>query len=205
MADHRITLGVSGALAALAILLATGVAAAQGSVTPSFGDGTLTLVGEGYRSGERVEITVRITGATQPFSATADARGRFRLATGLQVPPMSRVEIEARDEHGLTQVTTTSGPGAQPGPGGGMPVAPPGPGGGMPLPPTGPGGAVQPPAPTPGPGVTPRATGTGGIPMPTQLPRTGGSALPAVGLVALALASVVGGLLLWGRARSRRA
>ena len=201
MAGHRITLAMSGALAALAILLLTGVASAQGSVTPSFGDGTLTLDGEGYRPGEQVQITVRIAGATQPFSATADARGRFRLATGLQVAPMSRVEIEARDEQGLTQVTTTSGPGAVPGPGGGMPVT--GPGGGMPLPPVGPGGAMQPPAPTPGASATPRATGAGGMPLPTQLPRTGGPALPSVGLAALALALVVGGLLLWGRARSR--
>jgi hypothetical protein len=162
--------GVSCALAMLAILLAAGVAAAQGSVTPAYGDGTLTLAGEGYRPGEQIEITVRMAGSTQRFSARADAHGGFRLATGLQVAPMSRIEIEARDEQGLTQVTTTSGPGVPPGSGGGMPL--PAPGGGMPL--------------------------------PTQLPRTGDASVLPLGLVTLAVVSVVGGLALCGRASSRR-
>jgi hypothetical protein len=153
--------GVSWALAMLAILLAAGVAAAQGSVTPAYGDGTLTLTGEGYRPGEQIEITVRMAGSTQRFSARADVRGGFRLATGLQVAPMSRIEIEARDEQGLTQVTTTSGPGVPPGSGGGMPL-------------------------------------------PTQLPRTGDASVLPLGLVTLAVVSVVGGLLLCGRACSRR-
>jgi hypothetical protein len=162
--------GVSCALAMLAILLAAGVAAAQGSVTPAYGDGTLTLAGEGYRPGEQIEITVRMAGATQRYSASADARGDFRLATGLQVAPMSRLEIEARDEQGLTQVTTTSGPGVPPGSGGGMPLPAPG----------------------------------GGMPVPTQLPRTGDASVLPLGLVTLAVVSVVGGLLLCGRACSRR-
>jgi LPXTG-motif cell wall-anchored protein len=97
-------------------------AVAQGGVTPSFGDGKLTVVGEGYRAGEQVEITVRVGGVGHQFTATADTRGRFRLETGLQVPPMSSVEIEARDEQGLTQATMTSAPGALTGPGGGMPL-----------------------------------------------------------------------------------
>jgi hypothetical protein len=110
------------------------VAVAQGAVTPSYGDGALTLTGEGYRPGEQVEITVRSGGTSQQFTIRSDARGRFRLETGLQVAPLSRVEVEARDEQGLTQVTTTSGPGAMPAtPGGGMPL-PAAPGGGMPLP-----------------------------------------------------------------------
>ena len=170
MAYGGIMPAASWALAALALLLVTGVADAQGSVTPSYGDGTLALMGEGYRPGEQVEITVRAAGSTQTFSTRADARGRFRLATGLQIAPMSRVEIEARDEQGLTQVTTTSGPGALPGSGGGTSL--PAPGGGMPL--------------------------------PTQLPRTGSASALPLGPVFLAVVSVVGGLVLCGRASSRR-
>ena len=108
-------------IAMLSTLLAAGPAAAQGSVTPTFGDGNLVLVGEGYRAGERVEITVRVAGAAHQLTATADGRGRFRLETGLALPPLSSVQIEARDEQGLTQATITSAPGARPGPGGGMP------------------------------------------------------------------------------------
>jgi hypothetical protein len=179
MPHHRIRLGVSCALVALAILLSAGVVGAQGSVTPSYGDGTLTLTGEGYRPGEQVQITVRAGGSTRSFSTVADARGRFQLATGLQVAPMSRVEIEARDEQGLTQVTTTSAPGAQPGPGGGMPL--PAPGSGL-------------PSPVPG----------GGMPLPTQLPRAGSVSVLPFGLVSLAVMSIAGGLALCGRARFRR-
>ncbi|HZO27168.1 MAG TPA: hypothetical protein VFH48_14400 [Chloroflexota bacterium] len=179
MSLRQIMRGASCALAALAILLTTGVAGAQGSVTPSYGDGTLTLTGEGYRPGEQVEITVRVAGSTQPFLARADARGRFRLATGLQIAPMSRIEIEARDEQGMTQVTTTSGPGALPGPGSGMPL--PAPGGGM-----------------------PRAAPGGGMPLPAELPRAGNASVLPLGLVSLAIVSIVGGLVLCGRAPSRR-
>jgi hypothetical protein len=179
MAHRGITPGVSVVLAVLAVLLATGVAGAQGSVTPSYGDGTLTLIGEGYRPGEQVEITVRAGGSTRAFSTVADARGRFQLATGLQVAPMSAVEIEARDEQGLTQVTTTSGPGAAPGPGGGMPL------------------------PAPGSGLPPPVPG-GGMPLPTQLPRAGSASALSLALVSLAVISIAGGLALCGRARFRR-
>jgi len=105
------------ALLLLSLLLARPVSA-QGSVTPSFGTGKLILVGEGYRSGEQVEITVRSAGVNYPFTATADPRGRFRLDTGLVLPPLSGLQIEARDEQGQTQATMTSAPGGLPG----MPV-----------------------------------------------------------------------------------
>ena len=124
MSHDKIKTGASCALAVLAMLLVTAVAVAQGSVTPSYGDGKLTLTGEGYQPGERVEITVRVGGSSQQFSVRADGRGRFRLETGLQIAPMSRVEVEARDEHGLIQVTTTSGPGTAPASEGGMPLPP---------------------------------------------------------------------------------
>ena len=96
---------------ALLTLLLTHPASAQGSVTPSFGTGKLILMGEGYRSGEQVEITVRSAGVNYAFTATADPRGRFRLDTGLMLPPLSGLQIEARDEQGMTQATMTSAPG----------------------------------------------------------------------------------------------
>jgi len=107
-------LGVSCALAVLICLATAAPGAADGSVTPFFGD-TFVLEGDGYRPGERVDIMVRAAGATHQFTATADARGRFRLDTGLAIPPLSSVEIEARDQQGQTQATITSGPGGLPG------------------------------------------------------------------------------------------
>jgi len=157
------------ALILLSLLLGTRPASAQGSVTPSFGDGKLVLVGEGYRSGERVEITVHAAGASHSFTVAADARGRFRLDTALVVPPLSSVEIEARDEQGLTQATTTSAPGGPSRPSGGN------------LPPTGP---------------------TPSSPLPTQLPRTGATANPALTGGALAVMLFLAGLAVLGRNRS---
>lgn len=125
----RVVRASLGAL--LALVLAAGIAAAQGSVTPSFGDGALVLEGRGYRPGERVEITVRAGGQEHQLAATADARGRFVLLTGLAVPPFSSLQIEARDEQGLTQATITTAPGGPAGPGDGTPL-PPDPGRGCP-------------------------------------------------------------------------
>lgn len=103
-------------LTMLSLLLVTRPVSAQGSVTPSFGDGKLVLVGEGYRSGERVEITVRAGGASHQLAVMADSRGRFRLDTALAIAPLSSLEIEATDERGQTQATTiTSAPGGLPG------------------------------------------------------------------------------------------
>ena len=115
MSYGRFKVGTGCALAALFILFLTPGVLAQGMVTPSFGDGHLALIGEGYRPGEHVELTVRAGGAIHQFAVTADARGRFRLDTGLPVPPLSSLEIEARDEQEQTQVTITSAPGGLPG------------------------------------------------------------------------------------------
>lgn len=174
----------SCALALVVALLAADPAAAQGSVTPSFGDGKLTLIGEGYRPGERVEMTVRVAGATHRFTATADARGRFRLETGLVVPPMSSVEIEARDEQGLTQATITSAPGLPPPPASAPPPA---------VPPTtgAPPAVAAPPAGLPPEVAQPR--------IPTQLPRTGGPADPPIFPQVVA----AGAVLLWLGAAAR--
>lgn len=121
MFSFEIRGGASCTLAALIMLLVAGPATAQGSVTPSFGDGMLVLDGEGYRPGERVEVTVRAGGASHEFIATPDAWGCFRLDSGLAIAPLGSLEIEARDQQGLTQVTITSAPAALPGPGVGVP------------------------------------------------------------------------------------
>lgn len=164
------------ALTPFILSLVVGLALAQGAgeVIPSFGDGKLAIIGEGFRPGERVEITVRIGGSSQQFTARADARGRFRLETGLAIPPLSSVELEARDEQGLTQAVITSAPGALPGAaaGAGPPAAP---------------------SPSAGPLAAP-SPGVG----PIQLPRTGGPATgttPLLGLAgAISLLCIVGGL-----------
>lgn len=95
---------------ALPTSVATGSAAGDGAVTPSFESGTLVVIGEGYRPGEQVEIIVRIAGVRYPFTAAADALGSFSLDTTLAAPPMSPVEIQALDEAGTVQVTTTNVP-----------------------------------------------------------------------------------------------
>ena len=118
------TLANWGVAALFALLLAPGTALAQGAVTPSFDDGQLVLLGEGYRPGERVEIAVGAGSASHQFTTTADRRGHFRLETGLQVPPLSSVQVEARDEQGLIQATITSAPASSSGTGGGMPLPP---------------------------------------------------------------------------------
>jgi hypothetical protein len=109
------TLLVGCAFALLGLLLLAHPVSAQGSVTPSFGTGKLILVGEGYRAGEQVDISVRSAGVSHAFTVTADARGRFRLDTGLVLTPLSSLQIEARDQQGETQATMTSVPGGLPG------------------------------------------------------------------------------------------
>jgi hypothetical protein len=181
MALRKGTTLASWALAALLTLLTTIPASARGSVTPSFGDGRLVLVGEGYRTGERVEITVRAGGRSHQFTATADGQGRFRLDTGLQVPPFSSVEIEARDEQGLTQATITSAPGSPSGSGGGMPLPP--------APSTGAPPAVSPASP---------------IGIPSQLPRVGSPGNQGLLLVVGVAGALLAGLGLILRPRARR-
>ena len=118
MASHMRIALLSWLLVIAGMLAVVAPTVAQGSVTPSFGSGTLVLVGEGYRAGERVELAIRIAGATHHLTATADARGHFRLDTGLAIPPLSALQIEARDEQGQTQATITSGGGGNLPPGG---------------------------------------------------------------------------------------
>jgi hypothetical protein len=173
-------------LALLGLLLLAGPALAQGSVTPSFGAGQLTILGEGYQAGEQVEITVRAGGQSHQFTASADGSGRFQLATGLSLPPLSAVEIQARDAQGQTQVTKTSVPGAGSGAGGGMPLPP--------VPSDAPPAGPSPGDPTPGGPLSPR--------LPTQLPRTGAVGPPPAELVGLAGALLLGGLAVRSRSSS---
>ena len=124
MATMRTLMARAGVAALGLLLLCTGLTMAQGAVTPSWSGGILTVEGEGYRAGERVKVVVKAAGAGHDFEAVADTRGRFRLATGLVIPPLSAVEIEATDEAGMTQATKTNVPGVGASPrGGNLPAA----------------------------------------------------------------------------------
>lgn len=106
-------------LAALVSLLSWGAGVAQDSdesegLTPSFGNGRLTITGRGFGAGEQVTLTLQTGGTRHQFTATADARGQFRLATDLQVRPGSSVQIEARGDQGTTQAAITNAPGGLP-------------------------------------------------------------------------------------------
>jgi len=110
-----------------ALILGMGLAVGQESegLTPSFGGGRLTITGGSFRAGEQITLTVQAGGTRQQFTAIADARGRFQLATDLVLRPGESVQLEARGNQGTTQAAMTSVPG------------------GLPLPPTP--GAGQPP------------------------------------------------------------
>lgn len=98
-------------------LLGPGTIWGQGEsgLTPHFGDGRLVVTSDGFQPGEQVTLTVRVAGTTHQFTTTADAQGRFRLATGLAVPPGASVALEARGDRGTTQAAITSAPGGLPG------------------------------------------------------------------------------------------
>lgn len=134
----RCTRSSAGALLATitSLILSLGLAAAQDTVglTPSFGDGRLTVAGGGFRPGERVTLTVRAGGTSQQFMTTADTRGQFRLATGLTLSPGASVQIEARGDQGTTQAAITSAPGGLPLPPGPEPEGRPSPGPGAAVP-----------------------------------------------------------------------
>ncbi len=91
-------------LTTLAIfLLLGGVARAQetsAEITPSFGDGKLKVLGAGFKPNENVTITVTLDSGTHTFTVTANAQGEFELDTGLDVPPLSSVELDARGDQG---------------------------------------------------------------------------------------------------------
>jgi hypothetical protein len=114
------------AVAAFLLLLIPAWAQGESGLTPSFGDGWLTVSGDGFQPGEGITLTVRVAGTRHQFTTTADARGRFRLATGLAVQPGASIALEARGDRGTTQAAMTSAPGPLPSPAGpgGAPVPP---------------------------------------------------------------------------------
>lgn len=118
-AFYRVTVFLGAiALTAVAVLsLFVQVARAQdvgASITPSFGDGKLKILGEGFKPNENVTITVKVDTGTQTFNATADAQGGFELDTGMDVPPLSSVELDARGDQGSGSASITSVPPALP-------------------------------------------------------------------------------------------
>jgi hypothetical protein len=173
----------SGVLTILAALMfSVGLVSAEESagLNLAFGEGKLTVSGDGFKAGEQVTLTVRAGGVERQFMATADARGRFRLETGLAVQPGSSLAIEARGDQGTAQASITSMPGpltARPGassPAVGAAPAAPAPSASIPL-----GGGAQ-------------ADGT----IPGRLPRSGESTAPLLAAGAVGLSLLCGGLMI---------
>ena len=103
-------------------LLSMGTASAEetGALDPSFGDGKLTIIGSGFKAGERVTITADVDGVSRQFTVVADARGGFQLATGLAVRPGASLMLDARGDKGTAVAVITAAPSK-------MPKAPPSP------------------------------------------------------------------------------
>ncbi len=93
-------------------LLLGGVTHAQesASITPSFGDGKLKILGEGFKANENVTITVKLNSGTHTFTVTANAQGEFELDAGLDLAPGSSVELDARGDQGSGGASITSVP-----------------------------------------------------------------------------------------------
>lgn len=112
--QHRIGLLVSTAVLLLAVSsLFGGVAYAQDAgteITPSFGDGKLKVLGAGFKPNENVTINVTIDSGAHTFTATANAEGAFELDTGLEVAPLSSVELDARGDQGSGSASITGVP-----------------------------------------------------------------------------------------------
>ncbi|MDL1894653.1 LPXTG cell wall anchor domain-containing protein [Anaerolineae bacterium CFX7] len=93
-------------------LLLGGISHAQdgASITPSFGNGKLKLLGEGFKANENVTITVKLDSGTHTFTVTANAQGEFELVTGLDLAPGSSVELDARGDQSSGGASITSVP-----------------------------------------------------------------------------------------------
>jgi LPXTG-motif cell wall-anchored protein len=104
-----------GKLAFVLVLLA-GTAAAQDAaeLTPSFGNGTLTIMGAGFKAQEVITIMVTVAGGKRQLTTTADAQGNVQVATGIAVRPGQSLELEARGDQGTTMAVTTAVPGMLP-------------------------------------------------------------------------------------------
>ncbi len=97
-------------LVGLALVAGAGAQEASG-LTPSFGDGRLSVTGDGFKPGEVVTLTMTIDGTSQQRSVTADPRGHFALATGLAVRSGAAVQINAQGNQGTNMAATTAVPG----------------------------------------------------------------------------------------------
>ena len=98
------------------ILAVRGVGAQEGGgLEPSFGNGVLTITGDGFKAGEGVTLTIDVGGARQEQKVTADAQGHFELATGIAVRAGASVSIEARGDQGTTMAAITTVPNLLPG------------------------------------------------------------------------------------------
>ncbi len=97
---------------ALVLVMVAGTAAAQDSaeLTPSFGNGKLTISGAGFKAREAVTIIVTVEQGKRQLTTTADSQGNFELATAIAVGPGQSLELEARGDQGTTIAVTTAVP-----------------------------------------------------------------------------------------------
>jgi hypothetical protein len=114
---HR-AVGVALALLA-ALVLSAGAAGAHGQdvehdesgLTPSYGDGRLSVTGHGFMPGEPVTLTATVEGAAPVEQrAVADAQGELRIDTGLTARPGQGVALHARGDRGTVKAAITTVP-----------------------------------------------------------------------------------------------
>ncbi len=98
------------AVLALALSTFTALAEEGSGLEPRFGDGKLTIVGNGFKPGEQVTLDVETDADRRQFRSTADAQGHLELATGMLVKPGSGVELSARGDSGTGMAAMTSAP-----------------------------------------------------------------------------------------------
>ena len=105
---------LTGALL-LAVCVVVGAAAQEpGGLIPSFGNGRLTVTGDGFKPGERVTLTITVDGTRQQRTVLADRRGHFAVATGIAVHPGAGVQLDARGDQGTGMAAMTAVPGLLP-------------------------------------------------------------------------------------------
>ena len=107
---QRIGVSITGAMLAAILSLALVTAQEASGLTPSFGDGTLTIIGGGFQPNEQVRIEVRVGGMQVEVSTTANAQGEFRLRTDIPVQPGQSVELTAHGSQGTSMAAITSVP-----------------------------------------------------------------------------------------------
>ncbi len=102
--------GILG-LCLILTLAVHGVEAQEGGgLEPSFGNGRLTITGDGFKAGEVVTVTMEVDGVRAERTVTADAQGHFELRTGIAVRAGASVSIEARGNQGTGMAAMTTVP-----------------------------------------------------------------------------------------------